>query len=269
MVKTLLTVISLAVTPLIAGGATALADVNGLHRLKPEQVIGIVDRVITDPAKPQASQPVGIRLLQPHKLPAGTLLQAIRIRRGQNATVAELRVRSAEGLRAVATITQMTKGVSRHVLADYPFLMAGDYVQFSPVAVQTRFRVVKPQSLGYGRLFQDPRAEPLSYQLSDAGRKLLATTLKGYARSRQALLIIEGHTDNVGNWRRNQLESQQRAEVVKRFAVDSLGIDPSRVIAVGQGEMELIDDSHVPGYRERNRRIVIKVQPLATPLGES
>lgn len=268
MVKNLITCICLAVTLIISASAAA-ESVNALQRLKPEQVIGIVDRIIVDPAHPKASQPVGIRLLEPHKLPAGTLLQAIRIRRGQNATVAELRVRSAQGLRAVATVTKMTKGVSRHVLADYPFLMAGDYVQFSPVTVQTRFRVVKPQSIAFDELFQDPRSEPLSYQLSDSGRERLAAKLKGYGQSRQALLIIEGHTDNVGNWRRNQLESQQRAEVVKRFAVDTLGIDPDRVIAVGQGEMEPIDDSNVPGYRERNRRIVIKVQPLSEPLGES
>lgn len=271
MVKTLLTCISMTVTTIfllglsLADKAGAASPANTLERLKPSQVIGVVDRVLIDPANPGRHQPVGIRLLKPHSLPAGSVLQAIRIRSGQNATVAELRVTSAQGLRAVAEITRMTSGVSHHVLADYPFLMAGDFVQFSPVSVQSRYRVVAPIAISFAKLFQDPRSEPLSYQLDEAGQQLLREKLKGYGRNRQAILIIEGHTDSLGSWRRNQLESQQRAEVVRRFAIDALGIAPDRVVAVGQGEMEPIDQSHVPGAKERNRRIVIKVQPLSQP----
>lgn len=255
---------------LFLGGVSALIApkalaTNTLQQLNPNQVIGVIERVLLDPQQPDKPQPVGIRLLKPLKLQPGTVLQAIRIRSGQNATVAELRVTSSQGKRAVAQLTRMTQGVSHTVLADYPFLMAGDFVQFSPVTVKARYRVVKPIDLRFDKLYQDPRFQPMSYQLSDSGRRLLEDTLKGYATNRQSLLIIEGHTDSVGSWRMNQLESQQRAEVVKRFAVDTLGIDPERVVAVGQGEMEPLDQSNVPGARERNRRIVIKVQPLTSP----
>lgn len=253
----------------LVGGSALLPSkalgTNTLQQLNPNQVIGVIERVLLDPQQPDKPQPVGIRLLKPLKLQPGTVLQAIRIRSGQNATVAELRVTSSQGKRAVAQLTRMTRGVSHTVLADYPFLMAGDFVQFSPVTVKARYRVVKPIDLRFDKLYQDPRFQPMSYQLSDAGRRLLEDTLKGYVANRQSLLIVEGHTDNVGSWRMNQLESQQRAEVVKRFAVDALGIDPERVVAVGQGEMEPIDQSNVPGARERNRRIVIKVQPLTSP----
>lgn len=265
--KNLMTCLSVTVTSILSAFmATAIyaqsTEANTLEAFKPSQVIGVIERVIVDPAYPAKDQPVGIRLLKSINLPSGTLLRAIRMRSGQNATVAELRVTTAKGKRAVAKINRVTRGVSRTVLADYPFLMAGDFVQLSPVMVKARYRVVKPVAIRYDRLYQDPGAHPLSFQLSEGGRERLKDTLKDLTRNRQSLLIVEGHTDTMGSWRRNQLESLQRAEVVKRFAVDTLGIDPDRVVAVGQGEMEPVDQTNVPGHESRNRRIVLKVTPL-------
>ena len=70
--------------------------------------------------------------------------------------------------------------------------------------------------------------------------------------------MIEGHTDQNGSSSDNQIESYQRALTIRQFIIDELNMDENRIIAVGFGESEIIDDSYVAGYRQNNRRIVFK-----------
>jgi OmpA-OmpF porin, OOP family len=67
--------------------------------------------------------------------------------------------------------------------------------------------------------------------------------------------VIEGHTDNVGTREYNQKLSQQRADSVVSYLVDTFHIDPSRLKAVGYGEMHPIADNSTMEGRQANRRI--------------
>ncbi|MEZ4910584.1 MAG: OmpA family protein [Saprospiraceae bacterium] len=64
---------------------------------------------------------------------------------------------------------------------------------------------------------------------------------------------IMGHTDNVGNDEDNLFLSQKRAEAVQEKLV-SLGIDASRITAIGFGESKPIDDNETDIGRKNNRR---------------
>jgi outer membrane protein OmpA-like peptidoglycan-associated protein len=65
---------------------------------------------------------------------------------------------------------------------------------------------------------------------------------------------ISGHTDNVGDPRRNQQLSQQRAEAVRAYLV-AHGIDGGRVEAVGLGDTQPVAPNDTEEGRARNRRI--------------
>jgi outer membrane protein OmpA-like peptidoglycan-associated protein len=65
---------------------------------------------------------------------------------------------------------------------------------------------------------------------------------------------ISGHTDNVGDARRNQQLSEQRAEAVRSYLV-SHGIDASRVEAVGYGDQHPVATNDTEEGRAQNRRI--------------
>jgi hypothetical protein len=68
--------------------------------------------------------------------------------------------------------------------------------------------------------------------------------------------IVEGHTDALGNDYYNLWLSQKRAEEVKQY-LSRNNVDEDRLIVVGKGEDELINQS-IPNAAE-NRRVVFKV----------
>ena len=65
---------------------------------------------------------------------------------------------------------------------------------------------------------------------------------------------IAGHTDNVGDPRRNQALSEARAQAVRSYIV-SHGIDGSRVEAVGYGDTQPVASNDTEEGRAQNRRI--------------
>jgi len=68
-------------------------------------------------------------------------------------------------------------------------------------------------------------------------------------------LIIEGHTDSVGSVAYNKTLSQKRADAVKDYLVKNLGIDASRLKAVGYGKAKPIADNKTAEGRQKNRRV--------------
>lgn len=71
------------------------------------------------------------------------------------------------------------------------------------------------------------------------------------------ILVIEGHTDNVGDDAMNMDLSTRRAETVKLYLM-AKGIDASRLIAIGFGETKPIADNSTSAGRSKNRRVEIR-----------
>lgn len=69
-------------------------------------------------------------------------------------------------------------------------------------------------------------------------------------------LSIEGHTDNVGTPQNNKILSENRAKAVMN-AVVNLGVDSSRLTAVGWGQEKPIADNRTEDGRAKNRRVEI------------
>lgn len=73
------------------------------------------------------------------------------------------------------------------------------------------------------------------------------------------LLRIEGHTDSQGDAEMNKELSALRADTV-RAALESLGVESHRLLAVGYGEERPIADNSTASGRAANRRIAITVR---------
>ena len=80
-------------------------------------------------------------------------------------------------------------------------------------------------------------------------------------RNPQAVFKVEGHTDSFGSDQYNLDLSQRRAETVKSWLIENMGIDPDRVLTQGYGKSRLL----VPGDRsveeqQLNRRVEIVIR---------
>jgi outer membrane protein OmpA-like peptidoglycan-associated protein len=90
----------------------------------------------------------------------------------------------------------------------------------------------------------DRRSEPL---LDQIGQALNANPDVGH-------VLVEGHTDNVGDARFNQRLSEERAQAV-REALIRRGVDGDRLAARGFGETRPLAPNKSPAGRAKNRRV--------------
>jgi outer membrane protein OmpA-like peptidoglycan-associated protein len=80
-------------------------------------------------------------------------------------------------------------------------------------------------------------------------------------RNPQSVFKVDGHTDSFGSDQYNLDLSQRRAETVKSWLVENMGIDPDRIQTQGYGKSRLL----VPGDRsvdeqQLNRRVEIVIR---------
>ena len=86
-------------------------------------------------------------------------------------------------------------------------------------------------------------------QMRELSRALRSEELLSFS------FAVQGHTDSVGSSEYNRSLSQRRARAVKRYLVETAGIDRVRLVEVGLGE-----DYPLPGRQpidDRNRRVEI------------
>ena len=68
-------------------------------------------------------------------------------------------------------------------------------------------------------------------------------------------LEVQGHTDNVGAPTANLTLSQQRADAVKKYLVDSYAIAGDRLTTAGFGDTKPVADNSTDAGRAKNRRV--------------
>lgn len=68
-------------------------------------------------------------------------------------------------------------------------------------------------------------------------------------------LVIEGHTDNVGDAAANQALSEKRAAAVKAALAGSYGVDAARLTSKGLGASKPVAKNETPEGRQQNRRV--------------
>ncbi|MGF1684012.1 OmpA family protein [Photobacterium minamisatsumaniensis] len=72
-------------------------------------------------------------------------------------------------------------------------------------------------------------------------------------------LYVVGHTDARGSEEYNQTLSEERAAVVAGYVGSHFGIDSSRIVAQGKGELEPIAPNDTEQGRAKNRRVEVFV----------
>ena len=96
-------------------------------------------------------------------------------------------------------------------------------------------------------------------KLVDDSKTLLDDVTKVLIEHDEIKLVqIEGHTDAVGNDRKNKKLSDQRAKAVRSYLI-SKGIAKGRLTAKGFGEAKPVADNGTEDGRFKNRRVELKI----------
>jgi outer membrane protein OmpA-like peptidoglycan-associated protein len=75
-------------------------------------------------------------------------------------------------------------------------------------------------------------------------------------RGRNAVVLIEGHTDAIGSFASNQILSEARAASLRRVLVREFGVAPRMLVTEGYGEEFLLVNTQQENWR--NRRVTLR-----------
>lgn len=99
-----------------------------------------------------------------------------------------------------------------------------------------------------------------SDRLKPESAPVIQSIAKGLETNPNLKLLIEGHTDSVGNAAHNMDLSRRRAEAVKSVLVGQFNIDVGRLSTAGLGATKPIDTNDTPQGRAQNRRVELVKQ---------
>jgi outer membrane protein OmpA-like peptidoglycan-associated protein len=80
----------------------------------------------------------------------------------------------------------------------------------------------------------------------------MAAFLKVYTKFKK--IMVEGHTDNVGDATKNKDLSEKRAKAVLDYLTKA-GVEPARLVSKGYGDEKPIADNKTEAGRAKNRRV--------------
>jgi outer membrane protein OmpA-like peptidoglycan-associated protein len=97
-----------------------------------------------------------------------------------------------------------------------------------------------------------------SAQLRDSSKGILRSLSHYIINEPNLKLQVEGHTCTIGSHSYNMSLSQRRAESVRRYLIESCGISPARLKAVGFGFTRPEKPNNSEANRARNRRVIFR-----------
>jgi outer membrane protein OmpA-like peptidoglycan-associated protein len=101
-----------------------------------------------------------------------------------------------------------------------------------------------------------------SAAIDPAFQTTLANVADTLSRYEKSYVDVLGHTDSTGSDAYNQALSERRAESVANFLANS-GVQRARLATKGYGESQPVASNSTEAGRAANRRVEIKIVPIA------
>ena len=162
---------------------------------------------------------------------------------------------------SIAEVLQQGSFLGQKAFGVYAQVMAGDFAEKQSIKIEPRQGISPIETLSYKSLFVDAKRNPSSMDLSLHGKNLLKAVAERYSDRLAGKLLITGFTDRKGDWSENQVESHQRAQIVKHYLITALGFDEDRLQSIGKGESEDGETDLTATSEDDARRIEIKILP--------
>ncbi len=127
-----------------------------------------------------------------------------------------------------------------------------------PPVVSIGVSLVKEEEEAVKKAFNNLTFETGSATIAASSFPSLDELAKVLVQKKEYMLLIEGHTDNVGAEDKNLALSKSRAEAVKKYLV-SKSVDDKRLTSNGYGIKRPIADNKTDEGRKQNRRVEMKI----------
>lgn len=204
---------------------------------------------------------VMVNLGADHGLKNGSVLKSFRYAQdkkyGLKIVTGKLKIDSVAKGFAVAQVIKDGSKRSQQYFEHHAGVMAGDFLELPNYKIKQILHTLPELNFKYSNIFEQPKKSPGSYELSDAGKNHLHKALAIFKDKKVSTIMIKGYTDEEGPAKENQIESYHRAQTVRLYLINELGFEPSRVVAVGMGEQELMNTKNTYDSYNQNRRITI------------
>ena len=120
--------------------------------------------------------------------------------------------------------------------------------------------LMTPASKGVSMVLEDILFKRGTAELAEENSLSLVNSLAGFLRENPGVrILLEGHTDNLGNAQLNKDLSLQRASTIRRLLVDQ-GIAFERIRIAGWGGTKPIASNQSEEGRMQNRRVEMVIQ---------
>lgn len=129
------------------------------------------------------------------------------------------------------------------------------------VSVKGKDMEVSKLELGGAYVIDDILYSTASADLSNRSKVMLKQFARYMKANSSLKIVIQGHTDDVGDADKNLQLSAERAKVVKEYLV-SQGVSASRLTSKGLGETEPKVENNSEEARAKNRRTEFKIVAL-------
>lgn len=96
-------------------------------------------------------------------------------------------------------------------------------------------------------------------ELTAESKATLDEVARMVAGNKNAVLTLEGYTDNIGDDAYNIALSEKRVKSVVRYLVGEKNYDLNRLFIIGMGETNPVADNKTADGRKQNRRVTVKV----------
>jgi outer membrane protein OmpA-like peptidoglycan-associated protein len=97
----------------------------------------------------------------------------------------------------------------------------------------------------------------LSHSSATKSLRSLSDVINGPKKIK--MIVVEGHTCNMGSTAYNQKLSEDRARSIKNWLVSTYKMDPRQIIDTGYGESHPLASNATPEGRKVNRRVEFKI----------
>ena len=131
----------------------------------------------------------------------------------------------------------------------------------TPVSMPKNDLVVKKIKVGVPYTINDILFDPTSFVLSEKAKFILKTFSSFMIENPTITILIQGHTDDIGDDAGNLTLSEQRAKAVKDYLI-SQGIKAERLKAKGYGETVPKVPNTTAESRAKNRRTDFVIEKL-------